>query len=347
MHNDALTIAKSFLQRLWLVVLQSLRALKAPRIFFPLSALIMLVLINHLFFASPAHSAQRFVVPVGASDEDSILALLERRVIKNKTGFIIALRLQGISRIAPGAYDIPAGVDAFGIAYALKSPSSLWVTIAEGLRKEEIARVLQRNLSWSDGTKAEFLNAASNLCAEELGVTEGCLSPDTYLIPVRANADAAAKILLNQFRRKFSPFVPELISQNVKYSTAVNIASLVQREAGSLDEMPLIAGIIWNRLLIGMKLNIDATLQYAKGSEETGWWPRVLSADKTIDSLYNTYMHLGLPPAPIANPGLHALEAAVFPEQTRYMYYLHDPSGAIHFAVTYEEHKANIRKYLR
>lgn len=347
MYNSALIIAKSFLRKFWFAVLQFLRALKAPGIFLPLSALMALVLINYLFFAPPLYSAQRFVVPVGASDEDSILALLERRVIKNKTGFVVALRLQGIFRIAPGAYDIPAGADAFGVAYALKHPSSLWVTIVEGLRKEEIASVLQRNLSWSDEAKAEFLSVASNLCTEEIGVPEGCLFPDTYLIPVRASADTAASILLNRFREKFSQFVPELVSQNVKYSTAVNIASLIEREAGSAEEMPLIAGIIWNRLLVGMKLDIDATLQYIKGNEEAGWWQIVSPADKTLNSPYNTYIHSGLPPAPIANPGLIALKAAVFPKETRCMYYLHAPDRTMHCSATYEGHQENIRKYLR
>ena len=94
-----------------------------------------------------------------------------------------------------------------------------------------------------------------------------------------------------------------------------------------------------------MKLQMDATLQYAKGSEEDGWWPTVEPADKKIDSLYNTYMYPSLPPTPIANPGLAALDAAYNPQKTSCLYYLHDKKGVIHCSSTYAGHQANIKKY--
>ena len=109
--------------------------------------------------------------------------------------------------------------------------------------------------------------------------------------------------------------------------------------------MNLISGIIWNRIFKGMKLQIDATLQYAKGSEEAGWWREVTSEDKKIKSSYNTYLHIGLPPSAIANPGLNAITAAYNPQKTKCMFYLHDKNRNIHCAVTYEEHKKNIEKY--
>ena len=109
--------------------------------------------------------------------------------------------------------------------------------------------------------------------------------------------------------------------------------------------MKLISGIIWNRIFSGMKLQIDATLQYAKGSEEDGWWEKVNPKDKNIDSPYNTYLHKELPPSPIANPGLAAIEAAYNPQKTSCLFYMHDKNRIIHCAKTYEEHKKNIQKY--
>jgi UPF0755 protein len=109
--------------------------------------------------------------------------------------------------------------------------------------------------------------------------------------------------------------------------------------------MKLISGIIWNRIFKGMKLQMDATLQYAKGSEETGWWPQVNPQDKNIDSPYNTYMYTELPPSPIASPGLAAIEAAYNPQKTNCLFYLHDKKGVIHCSATYEGHKKNIAKY--
>ena len=110
--------------------------------------------------------------------------------------------------------------------------------------------------------------------------------------------------------------------------------------------MPIIAGIIWNRLDQKMKLDIDATLQYIKG-KAPDWWGKVSADDKNIDSPFNTYKYAGLPPRPIANPGLDAINAVLHPAQTDCIYYLHDSGGQIHCAKTYDEHKLNIDKYLR
>ena len=123
------------------------------------------------------------------------------------------------------------------------------------------------------------------------------------------------------------------------------IASIIQREAGGKKDMRLISGIIWNRIFAGMRLQMDATLQYAKGNEEEGWWPQVDPKDKNIDSPYNTYKYDSLPPTAIANPGMAALEAAYNPQKTSCMYYLHDKKGNIHCSKTYAEHKRNIEKY--
>ncbi|MFH1565593.1 MAG: endolytic transglycosylase MltG [bacterium] len=112
--------------------------------------------------------------------------------------------------------------------------------------------------------------------------------------------------------------------------------------------MPLIAGILWNRLLKEMKLEIDATVQYARGKTEKGWWTPIKASDITeIDSPYNTYKYKGLPPHPISNPGINAIEAVLNPIETDCLYYLHDDNREIHCAKTFEEHKANIEKYLK
>jgi len=108
--------------------------------------------------------------------------------------------------------------------------------------------------------------------------------------------------------------------------------------------MKLISGIIWNRVFLGMKLQIDATLQYAKGEEEL-WWPQVDPRDKQIESPFNTYKYI-MPPSPIASPGLSAIEAAYNPQKTSCLFYLHDKYRRIHCSRTYEEHKQKIKKYL-
>ena len=173
--------------------------------------------------------------------------------------------------------------------------------------------------------------------------------PDTYLIP----KDATAQIVANQLRSTFTSKVEQSIIGNLKTSSSleevVTIASLIEREAKTAQEKPIIAGIISNRIKLGMLLQIDATVQYIKGydSNENTWWPQVTRDDYTRGkSPYNTYTNLGLPPAPIANPGIDSIRAALEPQETEYLYYIHDTEGKVHFAKTVEEHNRNVRDYL-
>ncbi|KKR30276.1 MAG: putative periplasmic solute-binding protein [Candidatus Woesebacteria bacterium GW2011_GWA1_39_8] len=117
-------------------------------------------------------------------------------------------------------------------------------------------------------------------------------------------------------------------------------------------ERPVVAGILFNRLDIGMGLQVDATVQYAaatikcKSNSECNWWPILTRENLLIYSPYNTYKYRGLPPAPIANPGLYSLKAVINSEDTEYLYYLHDSEGNIHYAKSLDEHNENVRKYL-
>jgi UPF0755 protein len=133
----------------------------------------------------------------------------------------------------------------------------------------------------------------------------------------------------------------------INVDTAVKIASLIQREAAGKQDMNLISGIIWNRIFNVMDLDIDATLQYAKGNDADGWWPQVIPADKYIDSPYNTYKNAGLPPSAISNPGLAAIEAAYNPQKTSCIYYFHDNNKQIHCSVTYADQVKKIDEYLK
>jgi UPF0755 protein len=225
----------------------------------------------------------------------------------------------------------------------LANPSVRIVQIQEGLRKEEIAEVIAIKLEWSDQEKDNFINGHLALNSGNL---EGKYFPKTYMLSKDEDPMGVTALMLKQFTKETATIKKQKTMQVVKEETAVKIASIIQREAAGKSDMKLISGIIWNRLWAGMKLQIDATLQYAKGSEENGWWRQVSSKDKKIDSPYNTYIEAGLPPSAIANPGLAALEAAYNPQKTTCLFYLHDKNRKIHCAKTYEEHKRNIAKYL-
>ncbi len=132
---------------------------------------------------------------------------------------------------------------------------------------------------------------------------------------------------------------------DLNLDAAIRIASIIQREAAGPHDMRLISGIIWNRFAKGMSLELDATLQYVKGTEDN-WWPSVKSKDKYLDSPYNTYKYKGVPPGAISNPSIDAINAVYSPQKTDCIFYLHDANRKIHCSKTYEEHMRNIRAYL-
>lgn len=224
----------------------------------------------------------------------------------------------------------------------LANPSVKVIRVYEGMRKEEIADRVGDKLGWDQLDRENFLNAHLAFNTTDL---EGKYFPKTYLLDSNDNPADVTALMLKEFEKQ----VGKIKKPNAKVmneETAIKIASIIQREAAGKEDMRLISGIIWNRIWAGMKLQMDATLQYAKGNEFEGWWPRVESEDKSIESEYNTYRYKGLPPGAIANPGLEALKAAYNPAETKCMFYIHDKKRRIHCAETYEEHKKNIEKYL-
>ncbi len=289
---------------------------------------------------------QRFIIDKDESRFESIEKLKDQNLIKNTFTFnVLSFFRNGLKGIPSGAYKIEKGMNAWQIAKVFSSPAYMrWVTIKPGVRKEQVAEILSNELHWDETKKTEFLNAHETLGKEYL---EGVYLPDTHLLPVDENGLEIAKRIIDKFNEKFNPYYEAFLKDNTKPFTALKIASLVEREAAGKEDMPLIAGIIWNRLLLGMKLDIDATLQYAKGKVGDTWWGRVTPEDKKMFSPFNTYRYKGLPPTPIANPGLDAIDAVLNPEKTNCFYYLHDGNGKIYCSDTYAKHKENIEKYLK
>jgi UPF0755 protein len=281
--------------------------------------------------------------------------------IKSILGFEIAFDIVGGHEILPGGYQISSSMSAWRVAMILKAgPGFKWVTIPEGLRKEQIADILAGALNWSvDDVK----NWVTLYTAMDIDHVEGVYFPDTYLMPVNESPLQIAERLRQSFNEKFVAYSKEAIDKNIKWTTVVKLASIVEREAAGSDDMPLIAGIIWNRLDKNMPLQVDSTVQYARDSLlhygasvsnqalkytiAGGWWAPIKPEDEKIDSPFNTYKYKGLPPHPIDNPGIDSINAVLNPTKTDCLYYLHDGSKVIHCSKTFEEHQANIKRYLR
>jgi UPF0755 protein len=190
--------------------------------------------------------------------------------------------------------------------------------------------------------KAQFIRLAKP--------QEGFLFPDTYLIPQLMTPEAAVNLLRKTFDKRVDETVrAKIADKGLSLNDAMILASIIEREARVPKDMQIVAGILENRLAAGIPLQVDCTLQYIRGydAKEKTWWPVPLSEDTKRKSPYNTYLNKGLPPAPIANPSMDAVNAVINPVSSDYLYYISDTKGGMHYAKTLEEHNQNVQTYLR
>lgn len=279
-------------------------------------------------------SEKVFVVAKGAGVRAIANNLKKEGLINDPIVFFLYTKKNGADKnIQAGSFKLSPSMNVEKIIDTLSHGTvDAWVTVPEGMRAEQIADILKEeipsyNESWRDRLIAE----------------EGYLFPDTYLIPKDAEIDTVISIFKTNFDQKIRDAG---LDNRSDLANIITTASLVEREALKDEEKPLIASVIANRLRQGMALDIDATLQYAKGKVNGKWWSVPTAKDKEISSPYNTYKNPGLPPGPISNPGIEAIKAAANPATSDYFFYLHDAQGNVHFAKTLEQHQTNINKYL-
>jgi len=284
---------------------------------------------------------QIFVIKKGEGLSEIAQKLEDQGLVRSSFFFQIeATRLGVVRKIQAGDFRLNSSMMPSEIARLLTHGTlDRWVTIIEGLRREEIAEKLVDQLGGKDSkfSKEEFLEKTIGL--------EGRLFPDTYLFPKEATAERIISFMNLNFEKKTAGLL-------LKEEDLI-LASLIEREVRGANDQPIVAGILLKRLKASWPLQVDAAVQYAKatrqcrGKDGCVWWPKGLTkADLKIDSSYNTYLYQGLPPTPICNPGLSSIKAAASPILTDYWYYLSDREGKMHYAVTLEEHNKNIQKYL-
>lgn len=296
------------------------------------------------FFApvSPRAENRSFIVTKGDTLTSIAVKLTEQGIVRSPVGLRLLAKISPTEVIIqPGTYKLSTHMGPKEILSALQSETQdVWVTIKEGLRVEEMADVLSQALVTSF-SHDDFLALATPV--------EGKLFPDTYLFSKEMTAEAVFSRLASTFEERYKQAVSAVGAGIWSKEDTIIVASLVEREGRGEKDSHMVAGIIKNRLDAGMPLQIDATLQYAAGydQEKETWWGVPKSADKEINSPYNTYKNPGLPPTAICNPGLLSLKAALAPTPSEYLFYLHDAQGRGHYARTYEEHQKNIELYLR
>jgi UPF0755 protein len=267
------------------------------------------------------------------------------------------MRYQGLDgKVEAGDFVLRQTMNLREVAVTLTDASAreLVLRVIEGWRREQISEALAAQPAFAR-VAADFLALTGPngpvagtypfLAEVAPGAgLEGFLFPDTYLLRPNATASDIRDKILADFQGRLPPnYRAQVAAHGLTVYQAITMASLIEREAAVDDERPVIASVLYNRLAAGQRLEIDATVQYVAG-KPGNWWPTVGGLDlRSVDSPYNTYASSGLPPGPIANPGLSSIRAVASPAQTNYLYYRAqcDGSGRHAFAVTYAEHLAN------
>ncbi|GGE13506.1 aminodeoxychorismate lyase [Marinithermofilum abyssi] len=311
------------------------------------------IYVDHSLSSPPRDKPVTLSIQPGATSEDIGHLLMENGLIRKDWFFSTYSWLTGSSRgLQAGVYEIRPDMDIDDILDMIThgKQNTIPVTIPEGFTTEQIANRLQTK----GINREEFLEAVDHgqydyaflkeipKGRERRHWLEGYLYPSTYNIPKNAKAEDVVNMMLGQFDQilKKNRVMDRLESRNMTLDQLVNVASIVEREGQVKEELPKIAGVIYNRLDQDMRLQVDATVQYALGEHKN----RVLYSDLEKQSPYNTYLHTGLPPGPISNPGEDALLAALEPEQHQYLYYVtkKDGSQEHYFAKTFQEHRRYI-----
>ena len=174
-------------------------------------------------------------------------------------------------------------------------------------------------------------------------IYEGYLFPDTYFIRKDTSYEELIALLQATYEEKVGSLREQMASAHLTEKEVITLASIIEREANSEASMKMVAGILFNRLAINMPLQVDAVFEYLIGKTSA----ELTEDDLMMDSPFNTYLYKGIPPTPIANPGLIAIHAVLDPTPSDYLYYLTDTEGKFHYAKTFDEHKQNKARYLR
>lgn len=277
-------------------------------------------------------------IPGGSTLASTAKILAVNDIIRSPLYFSLLITNSGKEKlISSGTYLFHEPEDVFSVAKRFAAGDhgieTEKVTLPEGLTIKEMATVLERELSTFNAD--EFLDFSRG--------KEGYLFPDTYFFFSTATTGEIYFTLVENFEERTADIRASSTLLGKDWSSIVTMASIIEGEAVTKEDRHIVSGILWTRINNGMRLGVDAPFVYimGKGSLE------LTQSDLATSSPYNTYRNAGLPPTPINNPGMSALEAALYPSTTPYVYYLSDKEGKMHYARTFAEHKLNKEKYLR
>lgn len=326
---------------------------KLPGTGLTLALLLLIGMITVAYIAfSPVGSGQSRLVTVGqgATAQTVAARLKSRGVIRSEIAFQVVVRWQRLaSKLQPGSYEVSPAMTLTDIANMIASGRTAvgMVTIPEGYTVKQIAHRLQQAKVCTEQQFVDLCSNSGNSLSAPYKLPkglEGYLFPDTYRFPVGMGARAAAQAMVSGTTiRLYTPNRIAISAQPNSFHQLLTVASLVEREARVDKDRKLIAGVIYNRLKKSMRLQIDATVLYAKQQHQAV----VYHKDLWVKSPYNTYRNAGLPPGPIASPGVPSFKAALKPAKTASLYYVAKTDGSHVFTDTYDQHLAAVKRMRR
>jgi len=340
-----------------------------------LTILILIILLGGLFLWSGIYfpvekdsEEKSFLVEKGEGAKEISAGLKEERLIKYGSLFRFYVLAKGVSgELKAGEYSLSRSMNIPDIVEKLVSGDVIKnkITIIEGWNLRDIGWGFENKGMFMaeelfelvgfpliDYSETEDLPEPRDFSEEfsfledkpkELSL-EGYLFPDTYELSYDATLEEIVRKVLANFDKKLAPGLrEEIASQEKTIFEIITMASLIEKEVRTLEDKKVVSGVLWKRLEHKIPLQVDATITYITGKKTT----KVSKRETEIDSLYNTYKYRGLPLGPISNPGLESISAAVYPEDSDYLYYLSTPEGETIFSETLEEHNEAKAKYLK
>lgn len=320
---------------------------------------ILFVIAMKFFWEAYAVSADATVEPIsviidkGSSVRRIASEFQENGIIKSPFLFEAYVRLRGLSASLPaGTFSLKRGSSFSKVTAVLLETraAGVQVTIPEGYTLQKIWDTL--HVAFPNLNEADFFTAVGKSSKLKKAIPilshlsntqdlEGYLFPDTYLFAQDASAETIVRIMVETLARRLSETGIGKSGKNLH--EFLTLASIIEREVRRMEDMANVADIFFRRLKIGMALQADSTVNYAINGKN----PALTSEEMRTDTPYNTYLYRGLPPGPICNPGMNAINATANPTKNSWMYFLTTPSGDVKYARTFEEHVANKNRYLR
>ena len=288
-----------------------------PRILKIFLVIGFLFIVGCYYLLSPLKNKDMVIHISSSQTADSIYSEIEnKKIVRNDKVLKLFVRLMSPNGgVISGDYLIKRGTPVWIVAWQIgrghHNTEPVKITMREGLTNEEMAIILSNKLI--NFEKESFLNKTKD--------KQGYLFPDTYFFYPLDTEDEVIGKMSDNFQKRTKSILPTIESTNKSLSEIIIMASVLEGEAGGAEDIAIISGILWKRISLGMRLQVD------------------------IDK--NTYINSGLPQKPLNNPGLMSIKAAVNPINSSYLYYLHDKNGKVHYAKTFEEHKLNIKRYLK